>query len=411
MSSSIFMLVVLACIFAFYMAWTIGANDVANAMGPAVGSGVLVLKHAVLIAAVAEFSGAVLVGSSVTSTIRKGIVDPAVFENDPQLFVIGMTAALLGSALWLHAATFLGMPVSTTHTIVGSVIGFGLLTRGAEGLNILTLVKIVMSWLISPVAGGLLGFGIFYFVREKILTDKDPDDASRRYAPAILFVVVVVLLQSFVFKGMKNLKLPVNFWTILLLGAVVGAAVFLVARIWFNRRIEARGPDLTNRFFTFLLILTSGYVAFAHGANDVANAIGPLAAVLDVFQSGAIGSKVSVPWWTLALGGAGIVLGLWIAGWKVMATIGGHITEITPQNGFAAQFGAATTVLVCSQMALPISTTHTLVGAVIGVGAARGMGALNLRVIRNIISSWLLTLPFAAGATMLVHRLLELIFH
>lgn len=405
--SSQMILVILACAFAAYMAWNIGANDVANAMAPSVGSGVLSLKGAIWIAAIAEFSGAVLVGSSVTSTIRKGIIDPAIFEGDPILFVIGMTSALLGAALWLHAATVLGLPVSTTHSIVGAVIGFGLVAKGVGALNYGVLAGIVLSWALSPVAGGLLGFLIFYFVRERILGVEEPDHATRKYAPFILFVTVVVLLQSFVFKAMKNLELPVTFGSVLLGGLIIGALVFFIARYFFQRDSPVLRRDLTNRFFTFLLIVTSGYVAFAHGANDVANAVGPLAAVLDVVRSGSLTSKVPVPWWVLVLGGVGIVSGLAISGGKVMATIGKGITEITPQNGFAAQFAAATTVLVCSQLGLPISTTHTLVGSIIGVGMARGVQALNLRVIRNIISSWFFTLPFAAGATMLIFRILE----
>ena len=286
--SSQTILVILACAFAAYMAWNIGANDVANAMAPAVGSGILSLKNALWIAAIAEFSGAVLVGSSVTSTIRKGIVNPAIFEGEPILFVIGMTAALLGAALWLHAATTLGLPVSTTHSIVGAVIGFGLVAKGAAGLNYGVLTSIVLSWLISPVVGGLLGFLIFYLVRAYILGMEEPDHATRKYAPFILFVTVVVLLQSFVFKAMKNLKLPVTFGSVLLVGVIVGALVFFVARYFFRRDSALLRRDLTDRFFTFLLIVTSGYVAFAHGANDVANAVGPLAAVLDVARSGSL---------------------------------------------------------------------------------------------------------------------------
>ncbi|MAE06968.1 MAG: phosphate permease [Nitrospinae bacterium] len=399
-------LVVIACIFALYMAWNIGANDVANSMASSIGSGVVSLKNAIWIAAIAEFAGAVLVGSSVTSTIRKGIVDPAIFADNPEQFMLGMTAALLGAALWLHAATVMGMPVSTTHSIVGAVIGFGLVAKGAGGLNYGTLFTIVMSWVISPVSGGLLGFLIFYFVREKILTAEDQNKACRFYAPYILFVFAVVFIQSFVFKGIKNLKLPLTFWTVLLVGLVVGAVVLIGSRWWISSN-EHVDDNFSDRFFKFLLISTCGYVAFAHGANDVANAVGPLAAVIGVFQNGVVTAKVTVPWWVLVLGGSGIVAGLAIAGWKVIATIGSQITEITPQNGFAAQFGAATTVLVCSQLGLPISTTHTIVGAVIGVGMARGVRALNLRVIRNIISSWVLTIPFAAGATMLVYRILE----
>ena len=401
-----FLLVTLACIFALYMAWNIGANDVANSMAPSIGSGVVSLKKAIWIAAIAEFAGAILVGSSVTSTIRKGIVDPAIFAGNPEEFMLGMTAALLGAALWLHAAALLGLPVSTTHSIVGAVIGFGLVAKGAGSLNYGTLFSIVMSWVVSPVSGGILGFGIFYFVRVKILASRDQNESCRFYAPYILFVFVVVFIQSFIFKGIKNLKLPVTFWTVLLLGAIIGALVFIGSRYWFSRRGKGQ-EDFSDRFFKFLLVATCGYVAFAHGANDVANAVGPLAAVIGVYQQGAVAAKVVVPWWVLVMGGAGIVSGLAIAGWKVIATIGSHITEITPQNGFAAQFGAATTVLICSQMGLPISTTHTIVGAVIGVGMARGVQALNLRVIRNIVMSWFLTIPFAAGATMLVFRLIE----
>ncbi len=407
--SVVWILVILACIFALYMAWSIGANDVANAMAPAVGSGVLTLRNAIIIAAFAEFLGAVLVGSSVTSTIRKGIVSPSLFQNDPSIFMLGMTSALLGAALWLHAATFFGMPVSTTHSIVGAVIGFGLIAKGPGSLDYWTISKIMMSWFVSPLFGGLLGFSIFCFIREKILNQENRDAATQYYAPYILFFTSVVLLQSFVFKAMKNLKLPVNFFTILLLGCILGGGIAFFSRKFLARvKIEQDKSTLTDRFFIFLLILTSGYVAFAHGANDVANAVGPFSAVLDVFTTGAVSlSKVPVPIWVLILGGVGIVSGLALSGWKVISTIGGKITEITPQNGFSAQLAAATTVLFCSQLGLPISTTHTVVGSVIGVGLARGVNALDLGVCGKIITSWFLTLPFAAGMTMLIYSIIR----
>lgn len=407
--SVVWILVILACIFALYMAWTIGANDVANAMAPAVGSGVLTLRNAIIIAALAEFLGAVLVGSSVTSTIRKGIVSPSLFQNDPSIFMLGMTSALLGAALWLHAATFFGMPVSTTHSIVGAVIGFGLIAKGPSSLDYWTLSKIVMSWFVSPFFGGFLGFSIFYFIREKILSQENRDAATRFYAPYILFFTSVILLQSFVFKAMKNLNLPVNFFTILLLGCILGGVIAFFSRKFLARfKIEEDKSTLTDRFFIFLLILTSGYVAFAHGANDVANAVGPFSAVIDVFATGAVSlSEVPVPIWVLILGGIGIVSGLALSGWKVISTIGGKITEITPQNGFSAQLAAATTVLFCSQFGLPISTTHTVVGSVIGVGLARGVNALDLGVCGKIITSWFLTLPFAAGMTMLIYSIIR----
>lgn len=404
----------IAILAGLYMAWTIGANDVANAMGTSVGSGALTLTAAIVIAGVFEFSGAILIGSSVTETISKGIVEVSLFdasgpwgEDGPKLLALGMLCALLGSALWLHLATHFGLPVSTTHSIVGAVLGVGVISFGINGVNWGTMGQIVGSWVVSPLLGGILAYASFLAIKQLILRSEDPVGATQRFAPPICGIVVAVMTLSFIYKVLKNrMDLPP--------AAMAGAAAILAGAIvtgiaWvLTRRAEPRrgtNPyDYVERIFAFLQIGTACYVAFAHGANDVANAVGPLAAVVTLFRTGFtdVATSVGVPFWLLLLGGGGIVLGLATFGHKVIATIGKEITEITPTRGFSAEFGAATTVLVASALGLPVSTTHTLVGGVIGVGFAQGMGALNLGMIRNIVNSWLATVPVSAAVTALL---------
>ncbi|MFO7261608.1 MAG: anion permease [bacterium] len=393
---------------AFYMAWTIGANDVANAMGTSVGSGALTLVSAILLAAVFEFGGAVVLGASVTETISKGIVETALFdpsgplgEDGPVLLALGMICALLASAIWLHAATFLGMPVSTTHSIVGAVFGIGIVSFGFRGVDWGTMLQIVMSWLVSPLLGGVLAFGTFITVRRLILESPDPVAATRRYAPYIIGVVVGVMTLSFIYKVLSRRFEAPSVLLSLLIAAGLGAAVGAVAGAFVRATRPARDAGTftyVERVFALLQIATACFVAFAHGANDVANAVGPLAAVVTLYQTGftEVVGRVGVPTWTLFLGGGGIVLGLATLGHRVIATIGRQITEITPTRGFSAEFGAATTVLVASSLGLPISTTHTLVGGVIGVGFGHGIAALNLTTVRRIVTSWVATVPVAA---------------
>ena len=403
---------VAACL---YMAWNIGANDVANAMGTSVGSHAVSLRQAVLLAAVFEFAGAFLVGGHVTDTVRKGIVSPSIFEGQPELFVLGMLAALLAAGIWLNLATYLGLPVSTTHAIVGAVVGFGLLVGGSSAIKWGKVGSVVLSWVISPLVGGVIAWLTFTFIKRTVLSSWNPVRAARRAVPLLLIPVTMILVLSMLYKGLKNLHLDVGFGKALVIALMVGIAVFFGMKTllsWkYNYRPRKRRDafDQVEGIFAYLQVGTACYVAFAHGANDVANAIGPFAAIVAVFKSGDLAMSVPVPLWVLGLGGIGIVVGLGTWGYRVIDTIGKKITSITPSRGFSAEFATATTVLFCSKLGLPVSTSHTLVGSVIGVGMARGMAALNLAVIRNIINSWIITIPATAAITAMIFLALRTI--
>jgi len=395
-----------------YMAWTIGANDVANSMGPVVGSGSISLRQAVIVAGICEFAGAVLVGSDVTNTIRKGIVDPMALASEPEVLCLGMASALLSAALWLHLATWFGMPVSTSHSIVGAVAGFGVAVAGFGSVYWGKMGQIVLSWFISPVVGLVLGFVIFKLIIRTVLGQREPMAAAARMSPFIVFGVAGIVTLATIYKGLKNLHLDLSGGRALLLAAAVGAIAAVCYRLFVRRRMRGGEglplPEQLRRVegvFVPLALISSCSVAFAHGANDVANAVGPLAAVVEIVRTGTVKMSVSVPIWVLLLGGTGIVVGLGTFGYRVMRTIGGAITEITPSRAVAANIAAAATVLACTRLTLPVSTSHTIVGAVLGVGLARGIAAVNKRVARDIFGSWLLTVPAAAGVAVLLFLL------
>ena len=404
------LLIILACLFGFFMAWGVGANDVANAMGTSVGSGALTVKQAIIIAMIFEFAGAWLAGGAVTSTIRKGIIETASLAQSPELLVYGMLSALLAAGTWLLIATKFGWPVSTTHSIVGAIVGFGAVGIAPETVNWAKLSSIVASWVVSPVLAGTIAWLLFVSVRKLILTTDNPFESAKRYIPFYMFYVGTMIAMVTLTKGLKNLGLHLSFLQNLGIAAVVGVIVMFIG-IYFLSRIKI-DPELerdsgfrfanVERVFAVLMIFTACAMAFAHGSNDVANAVGPLAAVVSVVHSsGEIMQKSALPAWVLILGGGGIVAGLATYGYRVMATVGKKITELTPSRGFAAELGAATTVVIASGTGLPVSTTHTLVGAVLGVGLARGIAALNLRVIGTILISWLITLPAGAALAIL----------
>ncbi len=403
-------LLIMACLFGFFMAWGVGANDVANAMGTSVGSKALTIKRAILIAMVFEFAGAYLAGGEVTATIRKGIIDPTILSGTPELLVYGMMAALLAAGTWLLIASMMGWPVSTTHSIVGALVGFAAVGIGIDTVNWGQVGTIIASWVVSPVLAGSLSYGLFMSVQKLILNTDQPFANAKKYIPIYMFAVGFMIAMVTLLKGLKHLGIELEFGlgskfaNALPVAAVVGVLVALIGKQLLNRVKEDDIPTYGNRFgnvekvFAILMVFTACAMAFAHGSNDVANAVGPLAAIVSVISSGGdIASNSPLPGWILLLGGGGIVLGLATYGVKVMATIGKKITELTPSRGFAAELGAATTVVFASATGLPISTTHTLVGAVLGVGLARGIGALNLRVIWTIFMSWIVTLPAGAG--------------
>lgn len=411
-----FVLLSFASLVGLYMAGNIGANDLANAMGTSVGSGSLTLNQAVLISIIANTLGAVLAGGYVTNTISKGMIDPSLLAGDPTKLMIGMFAALISAGIWVNLATYYGLPVSTTQAIVGAVVGFGIIAVGAGAVNWGKIISIALSWIVSPVVGGTLAGGMYYFADKKILSAGDPHRASERYTPFLIFLVFLVLILSIIFKGLKNLHLEIGFLQTLLLTLPCAAVAGALGRVWIGRRFRQNNPEtgmdkksVVEAIFSRLQILTACYVAFAHGANDVANAIGPLAAIFSVIKTKSVALQVEVPFWMLLAGGIAVGGGLLAFGTRVMETIGKNITEITPVRGFCVQFGAATTILICSRLGLPVSTTHVLVGSVVGVGFMRGMGALDLRVLKNIGLSWIVTLPFTILLAMLLYKLLALL--
>ncbi len=397
------MIVILACIFGFFMAWGVGANDVANAMGTSVGSKALTLKQAIMIAILFEFAGAYLAGGAVTSTIRKGIIDPDLLAGSPDLLIYGMLASLLAAGLWLLIATHYGWPVSTTHSIVGAIVGFAAVGISPDAVQWGKVTSIVASWVVSPLMAGCIAFFLFRTVQALILDTADPFKNAKKYVPMYIFLVGFIVAMVTFTKGLKHIGLHLSSTQSLLFSIAFGIATMIIG-VMLQRNIQPN-PDAdrdyhfasVEKIFAVLMMFTACAMAFAHGSNDVANAVGPLAAIVGVVSAGGkVAQETSMPAWILLLGGAGIVAGLVMYGHKVIATVGNNITELTPSRGFAATLAAATTVVIASGTGLPISTTHTLVGAILGVGLARGMAALNLRVVGTIFISWVITLP--AGA-------------
>ena len=409
-------LLVLACLFGFFMAWGVGANDVANAMGTSVGSRALTIKQAIIIAMVFEFAGAYLAGGQVTETIKSGIVDASMIS--PNLMVLGMMSALLAAGTWLLVASTKGWPVSTTHSIVGAVIGFAAVGVSMDAVHWGGVGPIVASWVISPVLSGVVAFGVFMSVQKLIIDTETPFANAKRYVPVYMFLTGFMVSIMTVTKGLKHVGLHLSGGEGFLLSAGIGVLVMLIGIALLSRiKIDVEADKSfhfasVEKVFAVLMIFTACSMAFAHGSNDVANAVGPLAAIVGVIQSGGemVGAKAALPAWVLLLGAIGIVVGLATYGYKVIATIGKEITELTPSRGFAAELATATTVVGASAIGLPVSTTHTLVGAVLGVGIARGIGALNLGVIGKIFMSWLITLPVGAALSIFFFFILRGLF-
>ncbi|MGB0559933.1 MAG: inorganic phosphate transporter [Pseudohongiellaceae bacterium] len=400
-----FLLLIMACFFGFFMAWGVGANDVANAMGTSVGARAITIKQAIIIAMIFEFTGAWLAGGEVTSTIRSSIIDieSAGFDDRPELLIFGMLSSLLAAGIWLVVASKYGWPVSTTHSIIGAIVGFAVVGISADSVMWGQVLEIVASWIISPVFSGTIAFILFLSVEKLVLSREDPLKYAKKFVPYYMFLVGFVIAMVTLVKGLSHVGLEVTFsqsaflaLAFALLTAIIG--IFLLRRL---RLPDSDQPTAqmqsVERVFGVLMIFTACSMAFAHGSNDVANAIGPLAAINSVIaNNGAFEAESALPVWILLLGGFGIVTGLAMWGHRVIRTIGKNITELTPSRGFAAEIAAATTVVIASGTGIPVSTTHTLVGAVLGVGLARGMSALNFGVVGRIFLSWIVTLP--AGA-------------
>lgn len=396
----------LAALFGLFMAWGIGANDVANAMATSVGSKALTIKQAILVAAIFEFLGAVLAGGAVTGTIRKGIVDADLLSGTPELLVYGMLASLLAAGTWLLIASRNGWPVSTTHSIVGAIVGFAAVGIGVDAVKWAKVGTIVMSWVVSPLTAGFIAYLIYRSVQRLILSQDDPLEKAKRYVPVYIFLAAFTITLVTILKGLKHVGLDLSIRDSYILAIAIAVAIALVGALFISRIKPDPKAEKSQHFYTVervfgvLMIVTACAMAFAHGSNDVANAIGPLAAVVGIASSGEIAAQSALPIWVLMLGGLGIVIGLATYGRHVIATVGRKITQLTPSRGFAAELAAATTIVIASGTGIPISTTHTLVGAVLGVGMARGIEAIDLRVVVKILVSWVVTIP--AGAMLAI---------
>ena len=394
--------ITLAVIFGLYMTWGVGANDVANAMGTSVGSGAITVKKAILIAAIFEFAGAVLAGGHVTGTIRKGIIDSA-FVPSPEILIYGMLSSLLAAGLWLMVASRAGWPVSTTHTIVGALVGFGVVGLEPEAVVWSKVGGIVASWLISPLIGAFFAYLLALSVRHFILGADQPLTAAKRYGPVYVFFMGILISLVTLFKGLKHLDIEMTEWQSLAVAVAVGLVIaaagkILIQKVQIDPAADRKFHYATvEQVFAPLCVFTACSMAFAHGSNDVANGVGPLAAVVSIAQTGEVSQTAAQPVWILILGGAGIVVGLATLGYRVMRTIGKRITELTPSRGFCAELAAAATVVIASRLGLPVSTTHIIVGSVLGVGLARGIAAIDLRVVLGIVTSWVVTLPVGAA--------------
>ena len=405
-------ILVVAILVGLYSAINIGANDVANAMATSVASGALTIKKAVFVAAIFDVLGAVFVGAHVVNTIRKGLVDPLQFSDKPNLFIFGMLAAVLGSALWVNFATYLKLPVSTTHSIIGGVIGFGLVSVGFAGIKWNVVLYVVLSWIISPVFGGLIGFGIFTIIKKSILSSSEPIAQTKKIGPFFTGIVAFILSLAIIYKGLKNLHLNLPILEALLVSSVIGLGGYFVGSMLL-RRYKEKGTDpyyQVERMANPLQVISASFQAFSHGANDVANAVGPVAAIVAIIHTHSVEMAVPVPIWLLLIGGAGLAFGIYGWGHRVLDTVGKKITSITPTRGFSAEFGTATTVLLCSRLGMPVSTTHVAVGNIIGVGLARGISAINLDVLKKIFSGWVISLPAAGFFSVVIYLILSFLF-
>ena len=401
-------ILIIGYIFGFYMAWNIGANDVANSMASAVGAKAITIRQAIFIAGILNVLGAVFIGSHVTNTIRKGIVSTEIL-TDPHLALIGALSALLAAALWVSFATWKSLPVSTTHSIVGAMIGFGIMAGGFSVINWGKLAAVVMSWIISPVFSLIISFIMFKFIVRLVLSQKNRFIMALKSSPIFIGLAFFVVILSFLFKTPLGKQFSVSTGEALIIALISALFLGFLGKMLLKRFIKNDLENGAEEIFRRIQIGTSCYVALAQGANDVANAIGPLAVIYFLVKTGNVGAKVPVPFFLLFFGGIGIACGISMAGYRVMDTIGKRITTLTNTRGFCVDFAAATTVLLASKMGLPVSTTHAAVGGVMGVGIARGIEAVNFSIVIKIMIYWVLTVPAAAITSIIIFKILQLI--
>lgn len=394
--------IILACVIGLWMTWGIGANDLANIMSPALGSKAITVRQALVIAILFEIAGAFLGGGEVTETIRGGIIDAQQLAATPQLLIYGMLSVLFAGAVWITAASYLGMPVSITNAVIGALVGVGAIALGLNSIHWNTVGYIAISWVSSPAIAGVVAFLLFISIKRTILASDNPLESSKNFVPFYLLLVGVVLAMMVVIKGLKHFSIIPNWWqtivallvtSLLVLGVGMLAMRRMFAKAHLNRRMQF---VYIEGMFSVLMAFTACAMVFAHGSNDVAIAVGPIAGIIGLVKSDTVMRDGMIVNGMLFFGCVGVILGLLMYGRKVIATVGSSITSLTPSRAFAATLAASSTVVLSTSIGIPVSATQTLVGAVFGVGLARGIDALNLNVIRNIFMSWIVTIPAAA---------------
>ena len=404
----------MACLFGLFMTWGVGANDLANVMSTSIGSKAITVRQAIILAIIFEFAGAYLGGIQVSDTIRHGIINMDVFNNHPQDFINGMLAVLLAGSSWMFLASYMGLPVSITHTIVGAIVGFGAIKLGISAIEWNHVKIIAISWISSPMIAGILSYFLFMSIQSLIFSKRYPFGYAKRYAPVYLFIIGIAISLVSVSRGLKHYGLSLTFVDSLALATTIGLLMTLMGGLLIRRIQLPRNAtrheafEKVEKIFSVLMLFTAAAMIFAHGSNDVAIAVGPIAAVIALVQAnGNLLAAQPIPYWSIFLGASGVILGLLTYGRNVISTVGAGITTLTPSRAFAATISAAFTVVIATGTGIPVSATQTLVGGVLGVGLARGIGALNLVVIRNIFMSWIITIPAGALFTIVWYTLLE----
>ncbi len=405
-------IIILACVFGFIMAWGIGANDVANAFGTSVGSGAITLRTALLIACIFEFSGAYLAGGEVTDTIRKGIIDSEEFIGKSDVLVFGMMSALLAAGLWLFLASTLGWPVSTTHSIIGGIVGFSIIGLSFNAVNWQAVSSIATTWVLSPILSGVLAYFVFKSIKFLILDTENPFNNALKFSPIYLFFVGFIISMLTFLKGLKHVGIDLSFDEAILFSSLFAVGITIIGFLLLKTSNINKQKDASiESFFAILVIFTACAMAFAHGSNDVANAVGPLAAVVNtVSQNNSLDNEIAITSWILLLGSIAIVIGLLTYGFRVIGTVGKGITKITPSSGFAAELSAATIVVLSSSYGFPVSTTHTLVGAIIGIGLVNSSRNLDWSKVVQIFTGWIVTIPIGGILSILIFYIFKSIY-
>ena len=406
----------IAILLCFFMTWGVGANDLANVMSTTMGSKAITVKQALIIAIIFEFAGAFLGGTNVTETMRDGIINTNQLDQQPHVLIEGMLSVLLACTVWMNLASYIGVPVSITNALVGSMVGFGSVELGTSAIHWGQVSHIAIGWITSPLIAGITSYLLFISIQQSIFVSTNPLRRAKRFIPLYLFLIGCILSFITIFKGLDHFNIHLSFKQNILVMLATSLIITVIGILFIQRipePLHMKRRDYfvhVEQYFAILMAMTACAMVFAHGSNDVALAIGPLSIVHSLTQHAQQSIEfTNYPNWIVLFACVGVISGFLLYGRKVIETVGSSITALTPSRAFAATLAAATTVVMATSLGIPVSATQTLVGAVLGVGLARGIGALNLIVIRNIFTSWILTLPAASILTIISYKFLHIL--